>query len=293
MKLLFILFKAVSRLPLSLLYRGADFIFFLNYYLVGYRKKVVYENLRRSFPEKSEAELKQIQKKFFRNFSDYIVETAKQLTISETELRVRVQHINQKVFHDAKAEGKNVIFLAGHIFNWEWISALATVIPQEHCHPVYRKVNNDFWNGQMENIRNRFGNQSLEDKEVLRHILRHQNDGNSAYMFVADQSPTSHLVDEGLEFLHQMTPVFVGYDKIATRMDLAFVYCDMKKVKRGYYQVNYDRIYPDGERFEPFEVVRKFHQRLEHTIRKNPDNYLWSHRKWKNSHFVKTDISEK
>ncbi|MFB9121608.1 lysophospholipid acyltransferase family protein [Bergeyella porcorum] len=293
MKLLIILFKAVSKLPLSLLYRGADFIFFLNYYVVGYRKKVVYENLRRSFPEKKEAELKQIQKKFFRNFSDYIVETAKQLTISETELRVRVQHINQKVFYDAKAEGKNVIFLAGHIFNWEWISALATVIPQEHCYPVYRKVNNDFWNGQIEDIRNRFGNQSIEDKEVLRHILRHQNDGNSAYMFVADQSPTSHLVDEGLDFLHQMTPVFVGYDKIATRMDLAFVYCDMKKVKRGYYQVNYHRIYPDGERFQPFEVVRKFHQLLEKTIQKAPDNYLWSHRKWKNSHFVKTNISEK
>lgn len=293
MKLLIILFKAVSKLPLSLLYRGADVIFFLNYYVVSYRKKVVYENLRRSFPEKKEAELKQIQKKFFRNFSDYIVETAKQLTISETELRVRVQHINQKVFHDAKAEGKNVIFLAGHIFNWEWISALATVIPQEHCYPVYRKVNNDFWNGQIEDIRNRFGNQSIEDKEVLRHILRNQNDGNSAYMFVADQSPTSHLVDEGLDFLHQMTPVFVGYDKIATRMDLAFVYCDMKKVKRGYYQVNYHRIYPDGERFQPFEVVRKFHQLLEKTIQKAPDNYLWSHRKWKNSHFVKTNISEK
>lgn len=290
MNVLVSILKLISRLPLGFLYLFSDFFFLLNHYIIGYRKKVVLENLRNSFPEKSDKELKQIEKKFFKNFFDYMVETFKALTISETELRVRMQHINQDLFHEAKAEGKNIIFLAGHVFNWEWITALAKILPQENSHPVYRKVNSSFWNDQIVKVRNRFGNKSLEDKEVLRHILRNPNNGNSTYMFVADQSPEIQNVDQGLKFLNQMTPVFIGYDKLATRMDLAFIYCEMKKVKRGYYQINYHRIYPDDEKFREYEVVKKFHHLLNDTVTKRPDNYLWTHRRWKHSGRIKTNL---
>lgn len=271
-------------------YFFSDLIFFLNYYFVGYRKKIVYQNIKNSFPEKSDEEIRKIQKKFFLNFSDYIVETMKAITISETELRVRMQHINQKVFSEAQAEKKNIILLTGHVFNWEWITALAEVIPQKNCYPVYRKVNNRFWEQQIIAIRNKSGNQSIEANDVIRHIFRNPNDGNSAYMFVADQSPDNHHIDVGTMFLNQKTPIFIGYDKLSTRMDLAFIYCEMKKVKRGFYQVNYYRIYPDGEKFEEFEVVKKFHQLLENTINKRPDNYLWSHRRWKYADRIKRMI---
>jgi KDO2-lipid IV(A) lauroyltransferase len=268
-------------------------MFFLNYYFVGYRKKVITQNLRNSFPDKPEEEIREIRKKFYRNFSDYLVETIKSFSISETESRVRMQHINQELFHEAKAEGKNIILLAGHVFNWEWINALARIIPQKHCHPVYRKVNSDFWENQMKKVRNKFGNEALEANEVIMNIFRSKNDGDSAYMFVADQTPHIAHVNYGLEFLNQRTPAFIGYDKLATRMDLAFIYCEMKKVKRGYYQVNYHRIYPDGEKFVEHEVVKKFHKLLENTLHKRPDNYLWSHRKWKYQDSIKTFDSEK
>lgn len=137
-------------------------------------------------------------------------------------------------------------------------------------------------------IRGRFGNTALEAKQVVRHILKQPNDGNSVYMFVADQSPYVLDVDYGLEFLNQKTPAFIGYDKLSTKMDLIFIYCEMKKVKRGFYQVNYYRIYPDGERFQPYEVVNKFHKMLETTIKKRPDNWLWSHRRWKYQDAIKT-----
>ncbi|MDQ1161945.1 KDO2-lipid IV(A) lauroyltransferase [Chryseobacterium sp. SORGH_AS 447] len=283
----------LSKLPLKVLYLFSDIIFFLNYYVVAYRENVITQNLKNSFPEKTEKEIRQIKKKFYLNFSDYLVETVKSFTISETESRVRMQHINQQVFHDAKAEGKNVIMLAGHVFNWEWINAMARFIPQDHCHPVYRKVNNDFWENQMRKVRSRFGNEALEANEVILNIFRSKNDGNSAYMFVADQTPHFSHVTYGLEFLNQRTPAFIGYDKLATRMDLAFIYCEMKKVKRGYYQVNYHRIYPDGEKFTENEVVRKFHKLLENTLHKRPDNYLWSHRKWKYQDSIKKFDSEK
>ncbi|PWN67324.1 lysophospholipid acyltransferase family protein [Chryseobacterium oncorhynchi] len=283
----------ISKLPLRILYIFSDVMFFLNYYLVGYRKAVITQNLRNSFPEKSEEEIRKIRKEFYRNFSDYLVETIKSFSISETESRVRMQHINQDVFHDIQKEGKNIILLAGHVFNWEWINALAKIVPQKHCHPVYRKVNSDFWENQMKKVRNKFGNEALEANEVILNIFRNKNDGDSIYMFVADQTPHSSHVNYGLEFLNQRTPVFVGYDKLATRMDLAFIYCEMKKVKRGYYQVNYYRIYPDKEKFTEHEVVKKFHKMLENTLHKHPDNYLWSHRKWKYQDSIKTYDSEK
>ncbi|MHA6697605.1 lysophospholipid acyltransferase family protein [Chryseobacterium sp. A301] len=288
MKVLLRLFLWISKLPLWLHYGMSDILYFLNYYLIGYRKKVVRTNLQNAFPEKSKEEISKIQKEFYRNFTDYLVETVKLWSITERELRVRVQHINQNLFQEAKEEGKNVILLAGHVFNWEWISALATSLPQSHSYPVYRKINNSFWDQQILKIRNRFQNQSLEDKDVIKHILSHPNDGDSVYMFVADQSPHHMNVDKGLDFLNQETPVFIGYDKLATRKDLIFIYCEMKKVKRGYYQINYKRIYPEQEHFVPFEVVQKFHHLLENTIQKRPANYLWSHRRWKYQKQIKS-----
>lgn len=290
MKILVYIVKLFSQLPLGILYVFSDLFFALNYYIIGYRRKVVYENIRNSFPEKSKEEIKKIEKQFFKNFADYIVETLKALTISENELKVRVQHINQNIFKEAKAEGKNIVLLTGHVFNWEWFTGLANMVPQENSHPVYKKVKNEFWGKEIVAIRNRFGNESVESREVMRHMLKTPNDGNSIYMFVADQSPKADAVNIGTKFLNQKTPVFIGYDKISTKMNLAFVYCEMKKVKRGFYQVNYYRIYPDGERFQELEVVKKFHILLENTINKHPDNYLWSHKRWKYTDLIKRMI---
>lgn len=249
--------------------------------------KEVRENLKKAFPQKTEKEISYIQKQFFINFSDYIVEMIKAISISEKELKIRVQHLNQELFHQVKEEEKNTILLAGHVFNWEWISALATIVPQENCSPVYKKINSPFWEKAVGEIRNRFGNQSLRSDKVLRHILKTPVDGSSIYMFVADQSPFRGDVYYGLNFLNQKTPVFIGYDKISQKLDFAFIYCEMKKVKRGYYQVNYKRIFPDDEKFKEYEVVRKFHKMLEETINKRPDNWLWSHKRWKNQDVIK------
>ncbi|MEI7489740.1 MAG: lysophospholipid acyltransferase family protein [Chryseobacterium sp.] len=283
----------ISKLPLKILYIFSDIIFFLNYYVVGYRKQVITQNLKNSFPEKSEEEIAAIKKKFYLNFSDYLAETIKSFTMSETETKVRMQHINQELFHEAKKEGKNIILLAGHVFNWEWMNTLATIVPQTHCHPVYRKVNSTFWENQMKKVRSKFGNDALEANEVVLNIFRAKNNGDSIYLFVADQTPHFSHVSYGLEFLNQRTPAFIGYDKLATRMDLIFIYCEMKKVKRGFYQINYHRVMPDGEKFAKNEIVRKFHKLLENTLHKRPDNYLWSHRKWKYQDSIKDFDSEK
>lgn len=290
MKFILSILRLCSFLPLGVLYVLSDTIYLLNYYVIGYRKKVVRNNIANSFPDKTKSEITKIEKDFFKNFCDYLVETAKGITISENELKVRVQHINQDLFHEAKRKNQNIIFLAGHVFNWEWLTALATILPQEKSFPVYRKISNPGWNEQIIEIRNRFKNESIEAGDVVKHILRNPSDGNSAYMFVADQSPHSAQVDVGLRFLSQETPVFIGYDKLATRLNLCFIYCEMKKVKRGFYQINYHQITPDNEKFQEFEVVKKFHTMLERTIMKDPGNYLWSHRRWKYNDLIKRRI---
>lgn len=291
-QLLFQTIYRISKLPLGILYIFSDLIFLVNYYLIGYRKKIVYENLKKSFPEKSEPEILKIRKQFFRNFSDYIVEMMKAMTISEKELKKRMEHRNQELFAEIKSEKKNMILLAGHIFNWEWVSAFAMMIPQENSYPVYRKINDDFWEEKVKIIRNRFGNQALSSREVIKHMLKTPVDGNSAYMFVADQSPHFTEVSYGLDFLNQKTPVFIGYDKISRKLDFAFVYCEMKKIKRGKYQVTYHRIFPEKEQFQEYEVVRKFHQMLEQTIRQDPSNWLWSHKRWKYQGSIKKYAEE-
>lgn len=283
---LFQLLLLISKIPLKVHYVFSDVLYAFNF-LIGYRKKVITANLKNSFPDKTDKEIAKIRHKFYHNFFDYLAEMIKGFTISERELKVRIQHLNRDVFQECYDEKKDVILLAGHVFNWEWMNVLTTFLPQENCHPVYRKVNNDFWEEKIKIIRNQFGNKALEAKEVIRNILKEKESGHSAYMFVADQTPHHSEIHYGLEFLNQLTPVFIGYDRLSKKKNLAFVYCEMKKVKRGYYQVNYYRIYPDGENFEPYEVVNKFHKLLENTIRKHPDNWLWSHRRWKYQNALK------
>ena len=286
--ILFFILIRLSKLPLRVLYVLSDFIFFLNYYIIGYRRKVVLENLSRSFPEKSEKEIKAIAKKFYLNFSDYIVETLKSFTISDQELHKRLEHVNLEIFETSKQQEKNVMLLSGHVFNWEWFNSLGTLVPQEKCIPIYRKIQNPFWEEKIRKIRGKYGNEAVEAEQVMKHIFRNPNDGNSVYMFVADQTPHVSMVNYGLEFLHQKTPVFIGYDKLSGRMNVTFAYCEMEKIKRGYYRVTYHEILPDEEQFAPYEVVKKFHKQLEATIQKRPDNWLWSHKRWKYQDAIKT-----
>lgn len=286
-KILFQIVLLFSKLPLKVLYFLSDIIFVILYYIVGYRKEVVYENIRNSFPEKSDEEIKQISKKFYHNFSDYLVETLKAFTISDESLHQKLQHVNLEIFSESKEKQKNVMLLSGHVFNWEWFNSLATLIPQEKCFPIYRKMQSDFWEEKIRKIRGRYGNEAIEADDVMKHILRNPNDGNSVYMFVADQTPHVSMVNYGIEFLHQKTPVFIGYDRLSSRMNVSFVYCEMEKIKRGQYRVTYHEILPDNEKFEHYEVVRKFHKNLEKTIHKNPDNWLWSHKRWKYKDAIK------
>lgn len=294
MKFVYSLVLLISRLPFWVLYLVADFIYFILRFFLKYRKKVIDTNLRNSFPGISAVEIKQIRNNFYRHFADYLVELIKLFTAEHTTLNHRIEHKNLEVFEAAKMEGKNVILLTGHIFNWEWYTALRPLLPQKQCYPVYRNLQNLFWREKINQLRSRFGNEPLEAAVVIRHILRQENNGESVYMFIADQSPHQDTVDFGVQFLSQMTPAFIGYDKLAVKKDFHFIYCQTSKLGRGNYQFVYERILPEnGQNFAEYELVKKFHQKLEENILQDKANYLWSHRKWKYADRIKPQNGQK
>ena len=272
----------ISRLPLSVLYKFSDFLYFLLNTVINYRKKVIMENLRNSFPEKSEREINQIRKEFYLNFCDYLVETLKAFTMPQDQFNRRHTYGNVEIFQTIKDEKKDCLLMAGHIFNWEWFLGLMNPITYEHTAVVYHKIKNPFWNEKILKMRSRANTTNLDMKDILRFMMKAPNDGSFVYLFIADQSPKKDAPKHWINFLNQETAVFNGFDKIARRKDMGVVFCRTVKIKRGYYHTTFERISPEnGIAFEENNVVDQFFSKLEDTIKENPSNWLWSHKRWK------------
>ena len=276
----FIIYQ-ISRLPLSVLYVFSDCLFFLLHTIIGYRRNVIRTNLKKSFPDKSQDEINAIHKEFYKNFCDYLVETLKSFSISQKELDERFTYSNLEVFEEIKAENKNVMMMCGHVFNWEWFIGTVKYLPTADSAAVYHKIKNPFWDEKINAMRGRFGTKALDMKDVLRFMMKTPNDGETAYLFVADQSPKKSAIHYYINFLHQNTPVFNGFDKIAQRKNMGVVYCKTEKRKRGHYHTTFIRIKPQNEKFEENEIVHQFFDLLEKNIQQHPSNWLWSHKRWK------------
>lgn len=279
--LLYFIIYQISRLPFGVHYFFADILYFVIYRLIGYRRRVIRQNLEQSFPEKSPTEIKSIQKKFYKNFSDYLVETLKSFSITQDQLDQRHRYSNLQVFNEVIAEEKNVVLMCGHIFNWEWYIGLSKHLPYDNTTAVYHKIKNPFWDEKMVDMRGKYGTKTIDMKDILRFMLKTPNNGEMCYFFVADQSPREDAIHYRINFLNQDTPVFNGFDRIIRRQNMAAIFCKTIKIKRGHYHTSFERMIPKGEKFEENEVVHLFFNELETTIKENPDNWLWSHKRWK------------
>lgn len=275
--------KVLARLPLSVLYLFADVLFFVSFYLVKYRRKMVMKNLRNSFPEKSEKEIREIEKKFYHNLCDYLVETLKLLTISKKELMRRMKYINPEVMQPYKDKGQPLLYLASHQFNWEWIISVANLwlpIPVDY---VYQPQRSEVVNRFSLLTRGRFGSYAIKRAEVVREIIK-RKDIVRGISIVADQFP-GHGNDKRywMEFLHQDTAFFEAVNNLATMMQYPVFYAKVKKVKRGFYEMEFVKI---GD--PPFEkgsvtVIENYVKETEEVVKNDPAGWLWSHNRWKKS----------
>jgi KDO2-lipid IV(A) lauroyltransferase len=269
----------VSLLPFFILYGIADFFFIVIYLIIGYRKKVVMQNLRSSFPGKTEKELKSIARKFYRNFIDNWIETIKLLSISKKSLNKRASG-NFEIFNQLHRTGKSVQVNLGHFFNWE-IMTLHTAINQPYTFlTVYLPQSSMIMTKLFLHLRSRWGNPQLPATDMARAILPWRRKQHLLALG-ADQNPPYPESSYWLYFLHQPTAFLKGPEKFARIQNIPVVMMTTTRKKRGHYHFDYFLLADDLKNLPDGELIRRYVKHVEENIRLQPDLYLWSHRRWK------------
>ena len=271
----------ISILPFPLLYLFSDLVFVLLYYVIGYRKKVVTENLRKSFSEKSEKEIADLRRKFYRYLTDLILETFKTLTISRSTM---IQHCPMdeesiQLMKKLTDEKKSCILVLGHLGNWEWAGNTFSITCKQPLYVIYHPLENKYFNRLIIGMRTRFGTKLIEMKNTFRDMVNLKKEIN-ATAFIADQTPPPENA-YWTNFMNRDTPVFQGTEKFARKLNLPVVYVNVNRIKRGQYEIHAEMLCENPASTSEGEISKLHTKKLEKEIRKNPETWLWSHRRWK------------
>ena len=271
----------LSLLPYFILYLIADVLFVILYYVISYRRKVVQENLSNAFPEKSLAERRAIEKKYFRFLADLVVETIKLCTLSQQEVIKRVRVENQQLLdNEAFQQGKSIIGAVGHYGNWESGCLRMGLITERPCIIAYKPLSNPVFDQFFFNMRSRFGAHLVSMKGTFRKIVSHRHEVTFTVL-AGDQTPSRDDATFFTTFLNQPTAVFLGVEKLAKATDSLVVFCDVRRVKRGYYSCTFVPLFDNPKLTAEYEITNAHVQYLEQVIREEPEYWLWSHRRWK------------
>jgi Kdo2-lipid IVA lauroyltransferase/acyltransferase len=278
------LVRVLSRLPFCILYFISDFLFFMSFYVIKYRRKMVQKNLRNSFPEKAEDEIYRIEKTFYKNLCDYAVEMLKLLTINKEDLSKRMVYNAPEIAATYATQQQSVIILTAHQFNWEWLLATGGFKFPMNIDFVYQKVNSEFFEKISMACRTRFGAYPIKRDEVAREMIRRKNIVRGIAM-VSDQYPghgrdKKHLT----KFLNQDSVFFLGTNQVAIMTQYPVFYYEIVKIRRGYYETNAIQIGTPPYGIESVTVIENYVREVEKSIRRNPSNWLWSHNRWKKRH---------
>ena len=285
----FWLVKAMAYLialtPFGLLYLKSDIDAFILYHIVRYRRKVVRDNLVKSFPEKSIKEIKRIERRFYRNFCDLTMEICKLMRPNPDELSRRVTFTNPELVQSLYEKGRSVFTSIPHSGNWEWYGKLMHTVSDHKVSAIYKKVKNPYFDAFMKALRK---NYHLDKEEMIEastalKALAHRKDLDNSVLIVADQSPRGVESDYWTDFLHRDTCWFYGVEKMAKMLDYAVVFVEMDRVGRGRYNVTFHLICEDPKAMEEGTIMEQYVRHVERFIQHHPDNWLWSHRRWKHT----------
>ncbi|AIY14481.1 lysophospholipid acyltransferase family protein [Cellulophaga baltica] len=270
----------ISILPYTLFYWLSDFVFFLVYTLFGYRKKVVYSNLKLVFPDKSGQELLQIQRKFYSHLIDTFMEMIKTMALSKAQVQQRYTIKNIDVLKEL-GKTKSVLIVCSHYANWEWNVSINNYVDFKG-YAVYQKVANKYFDHWIRKVRARWNTTLITQEETVKTVVRNvRDDVRSAYGMVSDQSPQAHRAPYWTEFMGIKVPVFSGAETMARKMDLGVLFLKVSKIKRGYYEAEFIPITDAGKSTAEHEITDKFLRLTEQQILERPEHYLWTHRRWK------------
>lgn len=279
-----------SILPWRVMFIMSDFTFFILYYLVKYRRDVVSENLKNSFPDKSATELKRIEIRSYKHFSDLIFEVLKMFTLSpEQKLsRCKIDTPTTELLNDLYTKGRSAILVMGHYGNWEYYPFR---LPSEDAlqpYAIYHPISNPFIDRALSRMRTLTGCKLYTMAGSVKGMISNRGEKNLT-LFLADQAPNPNGA-YWMQFMNQDTPVFNGSEKIAHKLGMAVIYGYLEQTQRGRYIFHTELICEDASKTLPGEITEKHVNLLEATIRKAPEFWLWTHRRWKHSR--KTDSLE-
>lgn len=279
-----------SWLPLRVQYVFSDIYYFFVYYVFRYRRNVVRTNLVNSFPDKTLPEIIRIEKRYYQHMCDLFVEMYRMWHMSEEEIRWRCVFTNPEVIQHYFDQGKSVIGVLGHYGNWEWMASYSLWMPADvDFYTLYKPLHDRVADRMMLSIRSRFKAKPVPKNDILRKVVENRREGRLFLAgFIGDQTPNKANLNFWMEFLNQDTPVLIGTEKIARKFDLPVISLHMRKVKRGYYEVDFVDLCAEPKKTEPGELTRMHTRMLEKYIRETPELWLWSHRRWKHKRAQKS-----
>ena len=273
----------VSLLPLRVLYLLSDVFFLIVFHLVKYRRKLVAKHLADSFPEKTAEERLRIEREFYHWFCDYLVESIKLISMSERQMKRRLVFKGTDVVDRVIGEGQSCAVYLGHYCNWEWITSLPLwVTPQAQCGQIYHAIENPLFDRLFLRLRQRFGAVCIPMAETLRRIIKYRQEGRPVVIgYIGDQVPFWNNIHHWCQFLNHDTPVLTGTERLTRQTGHAAFYMDVRRVRRGYYEAEFQLISREPKQMAEYELTDEYFRRLEASIRRAPACYLWTHNRWK------------
>ncbi len=278
----YLLVIPLSILPLPILYVFTDFFYLLIITIIPYRKSVIEGNLKRSFPEKSEKELKRVKRAYYRHFTNLLAEGIKNLSISKAWLKRRFVVKNPAVMEELAKKGKNVLLVSGHYNNWEWLISAQPFLFPFKAYGIGMPLSSKFWDKRINARRSRFGMNVIHAGNY-KSALTADSDELNAVLVLSDQSPGDARKSYWTRFLQQETAVLFGAEMLANELDYAVVFFTTRRKKRGYYEMELQLITDQPKTLSWGEITERHVRLLEMEIIENPEFWLWSHKRWKRS----------
>lgn len=271
----------ISKLPLWCIYLLSDLLYGL-FLLFPYRKKVIEGNIRRSFPEKSDVEIKKLVRQFYRHFTDILAEGIKNLSISKEELKKRYRVKNPELMDELYKQKRSVLLVSGHYNNWEWLITAQDFLFPHQAMGIGMPLSSKFWDKKVNEQRQRFGMIVVHSKN-FREKIQEQKNNPIAILTLTDQSPGDSRKSYWMNFLHQPTAVLFGAELMAHDYNFAVVFYHTRKIKRGYYEMDLQLITVNPKEMKWGKITEAHTHLLEKHIQEQPAYWLWSHKRWKRS----------
>lgn len=279
--LLYPILWLISILPFPVFYLFSDYVCFLTYRIIGYRKKTVRTNIALALPHLSDKERLNIEKKFYSHMCDMFLEMIKTLTISQKELEKRYTFSNMEIYHELEKKNKSIALLCAHYASYEWAVSMNYHINYKGI-GIYKKIANPYFDKLVKKIRSKFNAELITTKETIPTIFNNHRNGILAlYGFASDQSPKPSAAYHWTSFMGHEVPVHTGAEMLAKRFNMNVIFLRTKKIKRGYYEASFELISEDAKSIPNYDITDKFLQLVEQQIHEAPEFYLWTHKRWK------------